>query len=111
MEKEKIDQFLMVNGKFFPAMVQQQIREKLATLDEAKTTMLMGSEWKNPVVGFLLAFFLGNLGVDRFWLGNNGLGVAKLLTCGGAGIWLLIDLFTIFDRTKNFNYQKLMNFF
>lgn len=46
----------------------------------------------------LLSFFLGGLGVDRFYLGYTGLGVAKLLTCGGAGIWSLIDFILILMR-------------
>ena len=50
---------------------------------------------KDFVVAWLLALFLGVLGVDRFYRGFLGLGVLKLLTCGGAGIWALIDLLLI----------------
>jgi TM2 domain-containing membrane protein YozV len=39
--------------------------------------------------------FAGTLGVDRFMLGQTGLGIAKLLTCGGFGIWAMIDCFLI----------------
>jgi TM2 domain-containing membrane protein YozV len=46
---------------------------------------------KDQGTAFLLAVFLGTMGADRFYLGQTGLGIAKLLTCGGLGIWALID--------------------
>jgi TM2 domain-containing membrane protein YozV len=46
----------------------------------------------------LLSFFLGTLGVDRFYLGQTGLGIAKLLTFGGCGVWAIIDFILIAMR-------------
>ena len=53
---------------------------------------------KSFTTALLLSFFLGSLGVDRFYLGYTGLGVAKLLTFGGCGIWSLIDFIMIAVR-------------
>lgn len=47
---------------------------------------------KSFVVTWVLAWLVGSLGVDRFYLGKIGTGVAKLLTLGGLGIWTLVDL-------------------
>ena len=56
-----------------------------------------GKDW---LTTFLLATFLGGLGVDRFYTGKIWLGVGKLLTCGGCGIWGLID--TILLLTEHY---------
>ena len=58
--------------------------------------MLKGENgMKSKVVALILSIFLGELGIDRFYLGYIGTGILKLITCGGFGIWWLIDLIMI----------------
>lgn len=57
----------------------------------------------------ILAIVTGVYGVDRFMLGQTGLGIAKILTCGGCYVWWIIDMFSAMKRAKEYNMDKLMS--
>jgi TM2 domain-containing membrane protein YozV len=59
---------------------------------------------RNYVVALLLSIFVGWLGVDRFYVNHIGLGILKLITCGGFVVWWLIDI--IMFATKNISYVE-----
>ena len=50
---------------------------------------------KSKTTALILSILLGSLGIDRFYLGYTGLGILKLITGGGFGIWWLVDLILI----------------
>ena len=56
---------------------------------------LTGAGEKDWVVALLLSVLLGSFGVDRFYLGYVSLGIIKLITLGGCGVWWLIDVILI----------------
>jgi TM2 domain-containing membrane protein YozV len=60
------------------------------------------------LVALLLSIFLGQLGIDRFYMGYVGLGILKLITLGGCGVWWLIDVILIATKSlKDANGQPL----
>ena len=52
-------------------------------------------EGKKKSTTLIISILLGELGIDRFYLGYTGLGILKLITAGGFGIWWLIDIIKI----------------
>lgn len=50
---------------------------------------------RSRTIAAVLAFFLGVLGIHRFYVGKVGTGVAQILTLGGLGVWTLIDFIMI----------------
>lgn len=109
MDSQKVDLFLAINSKNFPAHLVPQIREQLLSLDDSKAVLVLTQEFKDPLIIFIISLLAGTLGIDRFLVGDTGLGVGKLLTAGGCGVWAIVDWFLIMDTVKEKNYQKLQD--
>lgn len=110
MDTQKVDMFIMTNGKYFEAHQLNLIRERLLAIDESKWAMLSTIQFKDPTTMLIVSIVAGSLGIDRFMIGDTGLGVGKLLTCGGFGIWGIIDWFMIQKSTKEKNMEKIQQF-
>ncbi len=110
MDSNKIEMYIMTSGSKFPPERLMEIRQKLEQMDDNKFMMLQSYQLKDPTTLLIISLLVGSLGVDRFMLGETGLGVAKLLTGGGCGIWTIIDWFTVMDRTRQLNYMKFIQF-
>ena len=108
MESQKVDMFLMTNNKFFESYHLMEIKDMLLKTDDSKYTNVQIQQYKDPTTVLIVSILAGYLGIDRFMIGDTGLGIAKLLTCGGLGIWALIDLFLIMGATKTKNFEKLV---
>jgi TM2 domain-containing membrane protein YozV len=70
--------------------------------------MVSTVELKDPTTILLVSIFLGGLGIDRFMLGDTGMGILKLLTGGCCGILTIIDWFTVSKKTKELNFNNIM---
>ena len=102
------DKSNMLLMTYFPEESMMMVKEKFDTMDEDKTSMLYTLSLKDPTMALILSIVAGGLGIDRFYIGDTGLGIAKLLTCGGLGIWTIIDYFLIMKVTKEKNFEKFI---
>ncbi|ACV39563.1 TM2 domain-containing protein [Leptotrichia buccalis] len=102
-----VQQYIMANANFFPEGSVNELGARLSKLSQNQFNAIQGIQLKDPMIMLLLSLFLGGWGVDRFLLKEIGLGVVKLLTCGGCGIWTIIDWFLVMNKTREFN-QKLV---
>lgn len=110
MDSQKVDMYLMTNAKYFQPQHLNYIRERLQVADDSKWHMIQAADLKDPTTMLIVSIFGGSLGIDRFLIGDTGLGVGKLITCGGFYIWAIVDWFLIQDATRQKNMEKLQHF-
>ncbi len=108
MDAKKVDMYLLANQKYFPTEKIMYLKEKLLSDNEEKYSLLSTVELKDPTASLLISIFLGAFGVDRFMLGETGMGILKLLTGGCCGILTIIDWFTIQKKTRELNFNRVM---
>jgi TM2 domain-containing membrane protein YozV len=108
MEQQKVDMFMMMNNKYLPESQILFIRERLLAADDSKEGLLHAIQFKDPTISLVLSLLTGQLGIDRFFIGDTGLGIGKLITCGGLGIWTIIDWFLIMNATREKNFERLL---
>jgi len=107
MDAQKVDMFIMANGKYFESHQINMVRDRLLALDDSRWVTLSTIQFKDPTTSLIVSILAGSLGIDRFIIGDTGLGVGKLLTCGGLGIWTIIDWFLIQTATREKNMEKI----
>ena len=100
--------FVGMAQKYFPPEKIMYLKDKLRTMDEEKFSLISTIEFKDPTTLLLVSIFLGGLGIDRFMLGDTGMGILKLLTAGLCGILTIVDWFTISKKAKELNFNNVM---
>jgi TM2 domain-containing membrane protein YozV len=110
MDAQKVDMFIMSNSKFFESHQINAVRDRLLAMDDSKWAMISTLQFKDPTTILIISILAGSLGIDRFMIGDTGIGIGKLLTCGGLGIWAIIDWFMIQGATREKNMQKIQQF-
>ncbi len=109
MNQQEIDMFIIANIKYFPEKKISFLKDKLKTINEEKFKLISAMKFKDPTALFLISICSGALGLDRFILGEIGMGILKLCTFGGLGILTIFDWCTIAKRTKARNFRTIMS--
>lgn len=98
--------FILENQNKFNTVDLMTIKKALDKMSDQDLIMLNGVNFKDPTVALILSALVGGWGVDRFYIGDIGLGVLKLITGGGLGVWWIVDLFVITGKTKENNINN-----
>jgi TM2 domain-containing membrane protein YozV len=105
--EERVKYWLTANASKLPESQMHILKERLMTMSEAEFERVSYISLTDPTLMLVISIFFGSLGIDRFAIGDIGLGIGKLVTCGGLYIWWIIDLFNIMNATKEKNMQKI----
>lgn len=108
MDSQKVDMYLMSHSKYFEGHQMAIIRDLMLKADDSKIVAVQSISLKDPTTIIIVSVIAGQLGIDRFMLGDTGLGIGKLLTCGGFGIWAIVDWFMVMGRAREINYDNLL---
>lgn len=96
---------MSVNANKFRPELLVDIQERLERVPDERYVLISSLSFQDPTLMIVIAVFFG---WERFFLNDIGLGVLKVITCYGLGIWWLVDIFTAQGRTYDYNYNKLM---
>ncbi|MBR5498922.1 MAG: TM2 domain-containing protein [Bacteroidales bacterium] len=98
--------FLLENQRKFNTVDLMTIKQQLDKMSDKQLYILNSVDFKDPTIALVLSVVVGGWGIDRFYIGDTGLGVLKLITAGGLGVWWLVDLFVISGKTKKNNIKE-----
>lgn len=109
MEKTNSDMLFMQYQSLVPEEQKLNLKRTLERADDSCVDKVIMLKTYNPITILLMSIFFGSFGVDRFMLGDTGLGVCKLLFGWlTLGIWPLIDIFYSYKRAKEKNFENIM---
>ena len=103
-----VENYIMSNREFFPGIKLIYLKSKLLKMNKDKFERVCLCDLKSPTIILLVSVFLGGLGIDRFMIGDVGMGILKLLTGGLCGIFWIYDIFTITERVKKINFESII---
>lgn len=102
---EQKKDYLFPNDKYSEA----QVEEALELAPDTFELTMNAIPFKDPSVVKAISFFVGSIGVDRFYLGDVKMGILKYFSFGGIGIWWIKDIISAKSRCRAYNCKKLID--
>lgn len=109
MIQENIRACLQTLSSKIPTETISLIKRRLENADDKVAEEIIFAKYDDPILILILSVFTGSLGIDRFLLGDVGLGVCKLLFGWlTLGIWPLADIYFCYQKAKKRNLDRVM---
>lgn len=108
MTNDRIAAVIAQVKDYVPQKAIIELQGMLAAAPDEAAMAISGIKLKSSTTTLVLSIFLGYLGIDRFYVGDIGLGVLKLLTAGLMGLWGFIDIFLCYKKAKKNNYKAIV---
>lgn len=109
MTTDKVNALMMQLQNKIPEEQAAVLKNALVRATDESYDVVSTLSLKSSTTTLLFSIFLGGFGVDRFYIGDTGVGVAKLLFGWLTfGIWPFIDIFISYKRAKAKNLNKIL---
>lgn len=105
---QQVQQFLLMNSNKFEGADHLVLQKTLNDISQEKIHQIYMVDLKDPQMVLICSLLFGGAGVDRFIIGDVGLGILKFITLGGLGIWTIIDCFLTYKKARRVNFYRVM---
>lgn len=103
---DDVNAFMLAKGDWFAPEKADAIKSQLMGASDSYFKAAVAADYRDPEMMLIWAL----AGIDRFFLDDTLMGVLKVVTGGGLGIWWIIDLFSIKKRTFEYNFNLISTF-
>lgn len=111
MDRIEVYEYIEKNRDFlFPndTYSEEEIESALLGIPPYLRASVEGLQLKKPSTVQGISVFPGIFGVDRFYLGEKGIGFLKYITLGGIGVWWILDIISAKSRCRAYNCRKIL---
>ncbi len=105
-KKALITHFLIEHKNYFDEFDLAVLKSDLYSLSLEELHFFLRTDFVNPNVNLGVSLLTGGLGLDRLVIGQTSAGLLKLITCGGFGVWTVVDWFQIQHLTREYNFKQ-----